>query len=180
MARTPAAQPESAAQLDNYSVNVERFWQYVDKSGGDDACWPWIGAADPNGYGRFYVGESNGGSRSKLTHRIAFWLESGASPVAVCHRCDNPPCCNPRHLFGGTRGDNNRDMAAKGRHWSRTRPECILRGEKHPQAKLTPAIAQEIKAIYAGGGITQRALGASFGVSQRTVAKVILGLAWQS
>lgn len=86
-----------------------RFWIRVDGSAGDDACWPWLGARDPKGYGQ-------AGKRWRA-HRVAMFLTNGPIPpgMFVCHHCDNPPCCNPAHLFIGTVTDNMRDCAAKGR-----------------------------------------------------------------
>lgn len=89
-----------------------RFWRLVDKSGGDDACWPWTGSPSTNGYGQFGIK-----SRKIPAHRLAYLFHFGHIDPAllVCHRCDNPPCCNPAHLFLGNHTDNARDMIAKGR-----------------------------------------------------------------
>ena len=74
-------------------------------------CWEFVGA-NRLGYGRIWTGE-----RVADVHRLAWELTSGPIPpgMVVCHKCDNPPCFNPDHLFVGTQGDNLRDMAAKGR-----------------------------------------------------------------
>jgi hypothetical protein len=95
----------------------ERFWLYVRKGGTDD-CWPWIGpiAKSRRGYGRFKRGGRVVGSEQ--SHRLAWEFTHGAKPppdLFVCHRCDNPPCCNPAHLFLGTAKENNHDMWKKGR-----------------------------------------------------------------
>ncbi|MEU9705097.1 HNH endonuclease [Streptomyces sp. NPDC047981] len=86
----------------------------VDRSAGPDDCWPWIGHRTAKGYGQFQIG-----GRKKRAHR---WLVEWAlgdvleADIFVCHTCDNPPCCNPSHLFIGDAEANNRDKAAKGRH----------------------------------------------------------------
>jgi hypothetical protein len=93
----------------SYVEDPEPFWAKVDVS--DSAsCWPWTGHRDARGYGRTT-------KRSTTAHRVAWEVTHGEIPAGlfVCHRCDNPPCCNPAHLFLGTAGDNARDMAAKGR-----------------------------------------------------------------
>lgn len=90
-------------------ITAERLWSQVDRSGGPDACWLWQGHCDRGGYGRL------AGARA---HREAWVQTFGPIPdgLWVLHRCDNPPCCNPRHLFLGTPKDNTRDMMEKGRH----------------------------------------------------------------
>ena len=156
------------------AVNQDRFWSYVPREG-VGKCWNWTGAKDERGYGRFHIGISR--NSAALAHRIAYALTHQSMPEAVCHRCDNPSCCNPAHLFGGTRADNNEDMARKGRNRV-SKP--ALRGERHPQAKLTDAQATEIREKYATGVASQRRLADAYQVSQRTIAKVVLGVSFKS
>ena len=87
------------------------FWDNVDV-GSDDECWPFNGVLDQDGYGRWY---------GKAAHRIAFSLEHGEPDNLVLHHCDNPPCCNPRHLYDGTQQENVRDREVRGRGASGTR-----------------------------------------------------------
>lgn len=96
-----------------------------DQSGGPDACWPWMGSRNrKGGYGRV---------KKILTHRIV-WEHTRRRKIPatkrILHRCDNPPCCNPRHLFLGTQKNNVRDMVAKGRR-------SPTHGEANPRAKIT-------------------------------------------
>ena len=85
-----------------------RFWAKVGIGRPED-CWPWLGYCEETGYGR--------AGKSDRAHRIAFMLGCGPIPEGgyICHRCDNPPCCNPAHLFLGDAKANAQDMAAKGR-----------------------------------------------------------------
>jgi hypothetical protein len=89
----------------------EIFWSRVDRRGPDE-CWLWTGGRDPKGYGQFYRG------RTKYrANRAVLELLTGRplGDLLSCHRCDNPPCCNPAHLFIGTISDNTRDAFLKGR-----------------------------------------------------------------
>lgn len=93
-----------------------RFWEKVDASAGPDGCWLYTGFRKWDGYG--WLQRGHAATRRSLTaHRYA-WILTKGSPGAglqVLHRCDNPPCCNPAHLFLGTHADNMADRSAKGR-----------------------------------------------------------------
>ncbi len=86
------------------------FWQRVERPAA--GCWTWTGACNRAGYGMVRVDR-----RTELAHRISYELSVGpvAAGLEVCHRCDNPPCVNPDHLFMGTRQDNESDKKLKGR-----------------------------------------------------------------
>lgn len=102
--------------------DLERFWARVDQTGGADACWPWTRGRFANQYGTFRVDGAN-----KRAHRWLLGALRGAalrSDELACHRCDNPPCCNPSHLFIGSAADNSRDMAAKGRSGGQRKTHC--------------------------------------------------------
>lgn len=138
---------------------IARFWAKIDKNGVAPAhvpnigpCWKWAGCKFKHGYGRFAVTRSGKISRF-LAHRVSYELHFGdPGELCVCHKCDNPECCNPEHLFIGTRADNTRDCFEKGRyprgddsfprkhrdrmargdrHGARLHPETRPRGEKH-------------------------------------------------
>lgn len=106
-----------------------RFWNNVDKHGPIPQhvpylgnCWVWTGIKDGCGYGRF----SAKGKYYKAHRWLLGWLGKSIPPNwKACHRCDNPPCVRPEHLFIGTQSDNMLDMAAKGRHRNTRKTKCI-------------------------------------------------------
>jgi hypothetical protein len=112
----------------------QRLDRDIDKSGGPNACWPWTRYRMPKGYGQFFWD-----GKIRLAHRYAYIAKRGPIPdhVLVRHKCDNPPCCNWRHLIKGDKSDNWRDAHERG--FTR-----ILRGEQSGQAKLTTRQVRQI------------------------------------
>lgn len=159
-----------------YPPLEERLWSRADRSGGPDACWPWLGYRMARGYGR--VGAN--GKRAQSTHRVVWEALNGPIPAGLCvlHSCDNPPCVNPAHLWLGSFADNNRDRAAKGRSnrdMSMRRP---TRGEMVNTARLTAAHVRTIRLRYAAGGITQLGLAEAYGVHEPAIYKIISRRTW--
>lgn len=166
---------------------AERLMARVQK-GGPDECWPWTGG----GVGDYGLVLGDGGSDAKqiLTHRASYMVHVGPIPdgLWVLHRCDNPPCCNPAHLFVGTPADNVADMDAKGRrvtvvkygddHWTRQHPERLSHGDRSPHAKLTNEQAAEVRRRYAAGNVLQRELAAEFGASQVQISRIVRGVTY--
>ena len=132
----------------------------VTKSG----CWEWKRSLNGGGYGQLAVGSD----RPMIASRAAYtaWIGPIPDGQVVCHRCDNPPCINPEHLFLGALCDNNADMAAKRR---------VANGERKTQHKLTDAQVHEIRRRYAAGNVLQLDLAAEYGVSRALISFVIGG-----
>lgn len=143
----------------------KKFWGKVDVGHPVD-CWEWLATKNNYGYGKFHLS-----GKTWLAHRAAWILIFGPIPKGFCvlHRCDNPPCCNPSHLFLGTRGDNIRDAARKGR---------MASGEEHYQSKLTEEEVLEIHKLYDTSEWTLAGLAEEYGVSTGTIGRVLSGKTW--
>lgn len=145
-----------------------RFWNKVQKT---KTCWNWHGAVNKDGYGRFVF---NGNLR--LPHRLIYEAVKGPIPkgVHVCHRCDNPACVRPSHLFLGTNRENQLDAVAKGR-----RINTLKYGEDNPHAKLTRQQVQKIRRLYKSRVMSYQKLATLFGVGKTTIRKIIIGKTWR-
>ncbi len=152
---------------------IARFWAKVEKRGPVPwrypelgPCWIWCASKDGDGYGHMTLC----GVRRRA-HRMAYVFAHGAIPASlhVCHRCDNPPCCNPAHLFLGRPKDNAFD---------RDRKQRSARGRMYPQAVLTEDAVRQIRNLRANGAKLVE-LSARFGVSQNTCCMVAQRKAWK-
>jgi HNH endonuclease len=147
---------------------LERFNRYVIRPDDPTACWGWSAALFESGYPAIAAEPP---SRAMLLgHRVSYELHVGAIPPGLCvlHHCDVRSCCNPEHLFVGTKADNNLDKLLKGRQ---------PHGEAHHLAKLTQAQADLIRAIHAGRASMQQ-IAALFGVSRALVCLVLKNRIW--
>lgn len=135
-------------------------------------CWEWTGGKNENGYGTLYHDKV-----LMLAHRFSYAVHSGVTPDSqiVCHRCDNPKCVNPDHLFIGTRADNNRDMRAKGRHKPPTAPP--QKGAQNHNAVLTEALVIEGRKLRAEGQ-KYRVIAERLGVEPNAIWCAITGKSW--
>lgn len=147
-----------------------RFWEKVIKSENADGCWIWTASKSKAGYGRVNIKAYP----SQIASRTAWIFTYGSIPegLDVLHKCDNPMCVNPNHLFLGTQLDNVRDMYAKGRQASNT-------GEKNPRSKLTWNDVRYIRERYAQHGISYVKLGKQMGVDAAQIYRIINNITWK-
>lgn len=145
---------------------------------GEKDCWLWTGWRQPSGHGQVYY-------RKKLmpAHRAFYMATSGQALGRfeyVCHRCDNPPCCNPAHLFVGTQKDNMRGIVKKGRHVSVTHPESFVRGSASHLSKLNENQVSEIfDLIKSGMGDTEIFKTGRFPISVGGIFKIRHRKTWR-
>lgn len=147
----------------------DRFWAKVDIRAPEE-CWEWKATRSPNGYGMF----SPKGRNAIGAHRAAYEFVHGQIPEghSICHRCDNPPCVNPSHLFAGLPRQNTADSMAKGRR-------RYARGDERPSSKLTEAQVMAIRERWRSGDAIQRRLAAEYGVSPAIICGIIKGKVWR-
>lgn len=155
----------------------ERFHKHV---GTEDAngCIPWMASRSKNRFGKPTYGQLtyrlNGKSKTYNTHRLAWLFAFGEIPTGmhVLHRCDNPICLNPDHLFLGTNADNMEDRNKKGR------TKGCTGGEQHPKAKMTDAKVKKMRRQFAEG-VRIYVLAKQYGIRQVTVAKIVYRRTWK-
>ena len=145
---------------------ADRFWERVCKT---DACWEWSGCKDKDGYGKIVRAGGNG--PEVRTHRLSWELEHGPVPegLKVLHRCDNPSCVRPDHLFLGTTADNQQDMMRKGRS---------TRGSRSARAKLNEDTVLSILDLL-HDGIKQARVARMFGLDKCTINHIWRGRTWR-
>lgn len=146
---------------------TEYFWSKVDTSGGNDSCWNWIAGKHHSGRG---VIEWHG--RQWIASRLAYVLTNGkiSEEFQVLHSCDNPACCNPRHLRSGTHQDNMDDKTLRGRN---------VNGEKNGRHKITTLQVEEIRNRYEAGE-SSTSLGVELGLDRHTILKIAKGKSWKN
>ncbi|UOF80472.1 endonuclease [Caudoviricetes sp.] len=145
----------------------ERFRAHT-AAGSVRECWTWNASCRPDGYGQWRRADG----KIELAHRASWRLFRTEIPAGahILHKCDNPSCVNPTHLFLGSHADNMRDMWGKGR----ARPGRSM-GEKHGMAKLTAEIVQEIRSSGESGVELAR----KFGLAATTVCDVRKRRTWK-
>lgn len=130
----------------------------------NSGCWIWLNARDRKGYGHTYVNGKTVGA-----HRMSWFIHNGAIPdgMMVLHKCDNPSCVNPMHLFLGSGQDNVDDKVAKDRQ---------AKGSDHGRSKLTELDVAWIKSVYPK--IKGPALSKRFNVTKQAIYHIVKGRWW--
>lgn len=148
--------------------DLDRFWDKIDKT---NDCWNWTAATTTQGYGRFKL---NG--KLVSAHVLSYMIHNDDydSTKDVCHKCDNPSCVNPDHLFLGSRSDNMLDCLRKGR--LNSKPPCV-KGERNGQSKLTVDDVIAIKALLKTS-VTQKSIAQMFNVSPRAISDINNNKTW--
>jgi len=143
-------------------------WGRIDKKS-EDECWEWVGGKDTYGYGIIMIDQV-----SWRSHRVVYTLTYNTIPDKLCvlHSCDNPACCNPKHLWLGTKQDNSIDMVKKGRH-------CDVRGIKHGRCKLLERDVLEIRRLYSSGNYSKTELSKKYNVGRTQITRIINNESWK-
>jgi hypothetical protein len=147
----------------------ELFWSRIDKEKSEFFdCWEWTGRVNGKGYGEIDFHQFS----HSYSHRIAWILTNGEIPDGLCvlHECDNPPCCNPDHLYLGTNKDNVDDKMRKGRH------RC---GQDAGTSKLVNEEVLEIRRLYNEDGMRISCIARKYRRGYNTIRYIVNGVHWK-
>ena len=163
------------------SETIHAFLHKLEKHGN---CWIWVASKRNKGYGAISWKDKDSGKMiQERAHRLSYRLFVGLNPsnLFVLHKCDNPACCNPDHLFLGTKADNNRDMVEKGRHvpggthcgesgqWKR--------GKDHHGVKVDENLVRQIRKDKEKMSYSQ--LKEKYGLSTTCLFKIVHKITWK-
>jgi len=154
---------------------LDRFWSNVE-TGTTDECWNWSGYKNGDGYGYLQI-KYKGVFKCIFAHRLSYMLTYGydfdKNPESRClHKCDNPKCINPGHLFIGTQIENIQDMWNKGR-------EHILKGSESSNSKLDECQVNEIKKLLAVGKTSLDTIAQRYSVTRQNIRSIQRGITWK-
>lgn len=172
--RLLSASPQVERFYSKTKISTERFWQGT-------PCWEWQAGQFKDGYGKFYLR-----GKTKYANRVSLEIATGREldELLALHHCDNPPCCNPDHLYAGTHQDNAADRNARNRtsphisKWRKSNPDCIRKGESHWNAELTAGKVRLIRALADLPQYPQKLLAEIFGVSKALICLIVNRKRW--
>ena len=149
----------------------DRFLSRILFTENPNKCWLWGGSFDKYGYGQFHLNASYKKKKTLKATRISYYIHNNIDPLGlcVCHKCDNPKCCNPNHLFLGTNRENIKDRDLKSRQ---------AKGEKAASSKLKESDIKDIREKYMTNGTSWRKLAREYGVHNRTIGKILHSNTW--
>lgn len=161
--------------------DTDRLWSKI-QVGDSVECWLWQASNAKCGYGQFMFG-----GRPWPAHRLVLWRASGGampdSEMYACHSCDNRTCCNPSHLWWGTRAENFADMRRKGRGWvppssglaaaHAALAQRYAQGELPASCRFSVEEVRNMRRLWAAG-TTQTAIAQLYGVGQSTIQKIVV------
>jgi hypothetical protein len=144
------------------------FWQHVSDYG-NNSCWNWKHRKNSRGYGTLKIL-----SKSVLAHRYAWEITNGEikNGFCVCHKCDNTACCNPSHMFLGSRADNNADKMTKGRHRAH-------KGVEHYKARISEEEVIKIRHSFRIDKTPYRVIAKEWGIPSATIYSIVSGRTWK-
>lgn len=158
---------------------------------GPDDCWFWSGPKRREGHATIGIWDGCSVKHEGVSRLLWKWEHGDIAPgLCVCHRCDNPPCCNLAHFFLGTRAENIADMVAKARHSRGAERSAFIRrmndaglvaharGARCSHKKLTEDDVRAIRSSYAAGGVSHAALAKEFGVHRSVIGNVVRLATW--
>lgn len=150
---------------------IQRFWSYVDKT---KDCWNWTSGLFRGGYGQFRVGK-----KKVKAHRFSWIINGGFIPrnYIILHKCDNPCCVKPTHLFLGTHKANAIDRGKKGR--AALNNLQAKRGEENGSSKLDTATVKAVRHLREYYGYSFKLLSIAFSISQSQIANIIHRRSWR-
>ncbi len=154
------------------ATNEQRFRFYLPEETTHEGCWEWEGTLNHQGYGAFWLKHEG----YIPAHRYSYsYFNNTEIPkeLYVCHKCDNPTCVNPNHLFLGTPKDNSCDMGRKKRNGGATLP-----GELHSQAKLTEIEVKEIRKLHKSG-LRQKEIAKLFNQYPSHISRIVTRKSWK-
>lgn len=147
---------------------IIEFWGKIAITDNPDECWVWTLSTKDSGHGRVRIDWIE-----YKPHRIAYFLHTGHDPkeLRVCHHCDNPPCCNPKHLYAGTQKNNCEDRERRGRG---NQPK----GVNNAFAKLNDDKVRELRRKFANGEANKTQLAKEYGIACNTVKDIVRRRWW--